>query len=521
MIPLPPCADELLSILNSSCSANLDTTAPLQLKRPKHISQPWLDDTTRSLRQACRTAERKWKKDHLTVSFQIFKNSLATFQTAHVHRPKILFSTSNSIINPQAPSQVEPSTDICTTFMKCFIDKINHIRQSFTPSSPVTSLHHLGVRPSALFDHFLPVSLEELRDIVRVMKPSTSPNDAVPSKIIKDVFDSIGPSIQVILNSCLTRGFVPASFKQAVVQPLLKKHNLDAKCPRNYRPISKLPFISKILEKVVLSQLLPFLNHAEILEPFQSGFRSRHSTETALLKVTNDLLLTLDSGENAILILLDLSAAFDTVDHNTLLSRLEQWVGISSTALQWFSSYLTNRSFIVSIGQFSSPSAPVSCGVPQGSILGPVLFCLYMLPLGNIIRKHNIAFHFYADDSQLYLPLKSADLLQTLLDCLEEVKVWLGSNFLQINNDKTEVIIFGPSKSKTPRTADLGILSPYVKSHSRNLGVIFDSNFCFYKQIAAVVKSRFYQLRVIAKIKPHLSFHNLEIVIHACNSLYL
>ena len=122
--------------------------------------------------------------------------------------------------------------------MKCFIDKINHIRQSFTPSSPVTSLHHLGVRPSALFDHFLPVSLEELRDIVRVMKPSTSPNDAVPSKIIKDVFDSIGPSIQVILNSCLTRGFVPASFKQAVVQPLLKNHNLDAKCPKNYRPIS-------------------------------------------------------------------------------------------------------------------------------------------------------------------------------------------------------------------------------------------------------------------------------------------
>ena len=254
----PPCADELLSIFNSSCSAILDSIAPFKLKLPKLISQPWLDDTTRSLRRACRTAERKWKKDHLTVSFQIFKNSLATFQTAakaarvihfsniiseHVHRPKILFSTLNSIINPQAPSQVEPSTDICTTFMKCFIDKINHIRQSFTPSSPVTSLHHLGVRPSALFDHFLPVSLEELRDIVRVMKPSTSPNDAVPSKIIKDVFDSIGPSIQVILNSCLTRGFVPASFKQAVVQPLFKKHNLDAKCPRNYRPISKLPFI--------------------------------------------------------------------------------------------------------------------------------------------------------------------------------------------------------------------------------------------------------------------------------------
>ena len=107
--------------------------------------------------------------------------------------------------------------------------------------------------------------------------------------------------------------------------------------------------------------LLPFLNHAEILEPFQSGFRSLQSTETALLKVTNDLLLTLDSGENARDHLLDLS---DTVDHNTLLLRLEQWVGISSTALQCFSSYLTNSSFTVSIGQFSSPSAPA--GSPRG-----------------------------------------------------------------------------------------------------------------------------------------------------------
>ena len=128
-------------------------------------------------------------------------------------------------------------------------------------------------------------------------------------------------------------------------------------------------------------QVLPFLNSANVLEPFQSGFKARHSTETALLKVSNDLLLTLDTGENAILVLLDLSAAFDTVDHPTLLARLHQWVGIRGSALQWFSSYLSHRSFSVSIGQHSSSSAPLSFGVPQGSILGPILFCLYMLPL--------------------------------------------------------------------------------------------------------------------------------------------
>ena len=361
------------------------------------------------------------------------------------------------------------------------------------------------------------------------MKPTAFPHDAIPSSIIKDVFDAVGPSIQIILNSCLTSGTVPSCFKHAVVQPLLKKHNLDAKCLNNYRPISKLPFISKVLEKAVLSQLTPFLTTHNILEPLQSGFRSLHSTETALLKVTNDLLLTLDSGDNAILILLDLSAAFDTVDHNILLTRLDQQVGIRETALLWFSSYLKHRTFSVSIGQFSSSSAPVSYGVPQGSILGPMLFSLYMLPLGDIIRKHKISFHLYADDSQLYLPLKSRDSIQSLLVCLEDIRNWMANNFLQLNGDKTEVIIFGPSKARHTALSNLGHLTPLVKPHARNLGVILDSELCLDKQISTVVKNSFYQLRVISRLKSFLSHNDLEIVIHAfitsrldyCNSLYL
>ena len=174
--------------------------------------------------------------------------------------------------------------------------------------------------------------------------------------------------------------------------------------------------------------------------------------------MSNDLLLTLDTGENAILVLLDLSAAFDTVDHPTLLARLHQWVGIRGSALQWFSSYLSHRSFSVSIGQHSSSSAPLSCGVPQGSILGPILFSLYMLPLGNIIRKYNLSFHFFADDSQLYLPLRSRDCLQTLLECLKEINDWMGDNFLQLNNSIWEVIIFNPSKFNKPIFTDLGSL---------------------------------------------------------------
>lgn len=121
-------------------------------------------------------------------------------------------------------------------------------------------------------------------------------------------------------------------------------------------------------------QLITFLNTANLLEPFQSGFTTYHSTESALLKVFNDILMAVDAGKNAVLILLDLTAAFDTVDHNVLICRLEHLIGIRGTALQWFSSYLKDRSFSVELGKFSSSSAPITSGVPQGSILGLLLF---------------------------------------------------------------------------------------------------------------------------------------------------
>ncbi len=187
----------------------------------------------------------------------------------------------------------------------------------------------------------------------------------------------------------------------AVIKPLIKKTQLDPKDLVNYRPISNLPFLSKILEKVTSSQLYSFLEKNNICEDFQSGFRSSYSTETALIRVINDLLLSSYRGCISLLVLLDLSTAFDTIDHNILLNRHENSVGITGSALAWFKSYLSDRHQFVAVNEEVSYRSQVQYGVPQGSVLGPLLFTLYMLPLGNIIRKYGVSFHCNAVDTQL------------------------------------------------------------------------------------------------------------------------
>jgi len=216
----------------------------------------------------------------------------------------------------------------------------------------------------------------------------------------------------------------------------------------------------KILEKVVHNQLTDFLNVNNIMDTFQSGFRIKHSTESALLKVTNDILLSIDSGKSVALMMLDLSAAFDTLDHVILIQRFRDYVGIKGVALEWFSSYLQDRTCSVKIGNYVSAPATLSWGVPQGSILGPTLFSLYMLPLEYIFKQHNINYHLYADDLQLYLPLEcdGCTSFTNFYNCLTEVKGWLSNNFLQLNEDKTEFIIFGHKEFGNKLAGNYGLL---------------------------------------------------------------
>ena len=192
------------------------------------------------------------------------------------------------------------------------------------------------------------------------------------------------------------------------MRPQLKKINLDL-IEKNYRPVSKLQFIGKLIERAVNNQLQEHITSNNPREPMQSAYRAGHSTETALIRVKADLLNAIANKEVVCLVLLDLSVAFNTVDHQILLDRLKKMFGFTGLVFNWIASYLSGRSQKVVVGNTKSPSAPLSCRVPQGSILRPILFTLYTTLLREICTKHGITYHLYADDQQLYLAFKPSN----------------------------------------------------------------------------------------------------------------
>ena len=209
--------------------------------------------------------------------------------------------------------------------------------------------------------------------------------------------------------------------------------------------MSNLSFISSIYEKVVLQQLVYYLNQNNLFYTSQSAYRPHHSTETFLLRTANDILLGLDRRHVYLLILLDLSSAFDTIDHNVLLNRLNYLYGISGTCLSWFRSYLSNRRQSVAIANRISSTKEHHYVVPQSSVLGPILFVLYIQPLSNPIKRHSLSVHLFADDIQIetsILPQHVHSTVSSVEICISDIKYLMIENKLQLNDEKRNVFLY-------------------------------------------------------------------------------
>jgi len=256
---------------------------------------------------------------------------------------------------------------------------------------------------------------------------------------------------------------------------------------------------------------------------FQSAYRAGHSTETALLRVVNDLLQAMDQDKISILLLLDLSAAFDTVDHQIILHRLHASFGINSTALQWFRSYLLDRKQFVSVNNVSSGPLVLKYGVPQGSVLGPVLFVLYTTPLSQLIKDHSVNHQLYADDTQLHKsssPNSVPTISNELHSCTCEIKDWMTQNQLKLNDDKTEALLFSPfvvsEDSSLPKSVSVGQHTIPFNDSARNLGFILDSDLSMKTHIKAVCQLAHYELRRISSIRRFLTQEATKTLVTSC-----
>ena len=235
-----------------------------------------------------------------------------------------------------------PAQSLPNIFSEFFSNKVSDLRKEI--DAQPTTPHTLGSKFTGVpFSSFAPVTESDVLKILKKSAPKSCDLDPIPTTLLFDCVDVVLPYLTKIINESLISGIFPEVHKTALVTPLLKKVGLDQNVLKNYRPVSNLSFVSKVIEKIVLSQLSGHLSVNKLFSMYQSAYRPGHSTETALVKILNDLLMSMDKGKVSLLTLLDLSAAFDTIDHGILISRLEHVYGISGSALSWFSSYLQDR----------------------------------------------------------------------------------------------------------------------------------------------------------------------------------
>jgi hypothetical protein len=501
--------------------------------------KPFRDNLIDEARRLKRRAERRYKKTGSTedkATFNAAVKNVANVVKAVQNKffseklknvkgnAKETYKIVNYLLNKTKEKMLPDYNDtekLVNDFATFFFDKTATIRRNLPQSSTVHYSNDISEKVKIIsgFSKFEAISVEEFDGILNSVKKKYSSLDDIPVCLINPVLKCGGPLLLNIMNQSLLTGVFPSDLKLSHITPIIKNKSLDKNILTNYRPVSIGPLISKFIEKGGLSQLNRYLLNNDLVMTEQSAYKQHHSCETALAKIYDDLLSGLDAKTSIIMVFLDYSAAFDTIDQNLLLLKLQNEYGVTGTALKWFTSYLKDRYYQVKINNHLSEPKPLLYGIPQGSVLGPILFTLYTQEVKMIIKRHNFDFHVFADDLQLYFHYtgETSELFQ-LNACLKDIKKWSEDNFLQLNERKTNVINI-TVKGFDYKINNIRLMDENFEllTCAKNLGFIIDERLSFDQQITSVCKKGFAMLRSLWRISSRINNVALKTqLVHSC-----
>ena len=527
--------DMVVDCFSKTLIAILDKHCPLEYKRfKKRPHSIWYTQELRELKRKRRVFERKLLKENTPENKENYRKIKRnyTWRLQEVRRKYYRERLSDSIDNAKSLHKTinkltgkdnvhilpRHGSDkvISENMASFFTDKVRNIR---TMIAAQTGNDERTCNPASstmpTMTDFYETTKEDLHGIIKDMKSKSCILDTIPTWLVKICFDELKGILMYITNkSLIIENKFPTLFKHSTVTPVIKDKEEDSEVYNNYRPISNTSFISKMLEKIALAQIDAHIQRNDLHAIHQSGYRKYHSCETAMIKIVNDFNQILSNGDMVALILLDLSAAFDTIDHNLLIKKLRENFGITGNVLKWIISYLRDRSFSVNIRNVHSSHRELNFGVPQGSLMGPILFILYTKDISNIAETHGLSMHMYADDTQLYISFKYRDknnvrmTSDSIQDCLRNIRSWMGTNFLKINPGKTKFIVIGSSYNiKNDFGGELIVLNDADGKEIEKLnavvllGVTIDSTISMKTFINTKCSEAYYKLRNIGRLR--------------------